>query len=160
MAQKPTRDVFAILFRNFINSFKPRKLNGTLVGTDYNGTRYYEIPPQNHVRNGKASRWFIPQDGEAGFDQQLPAEWESWLRGRRAVPPTEEEVMKNLNLIQTKRENAKLIDSGTPTPQKKGMESFPHWPEYEVFPGVPTENTNRTENKPIKSDTAKGIEEK
>ena len=30
----------------------------------------------------------------AGFDNDLPSEWESWLRFRRDDPPTDQEVLK------------------------------------------------------------------
>ena len=36
----------------------------------------------------------IDKDLWAGFDSNLPAEWESWLRFRRTEPPTDDEVLK------------------------------------------------------------------
>jgi NADH:ubiquinone oxidoreductase subunit len=30
----------------------------------------------------------------AGFDSNLPSEWESWLRHRRPEPPSEQEIMQ------------------------------------------------------------------
>ena len=34
------------------------------------------------------------QDSWAGFDSNLPSEWESWLRHRRPEPPTELEIIQ------------------------------------------------------------------
>ena len=39
-------------------------------------------------------------DLAAGFDAELPAEWESWLRHRRAEPPSEKEVPQLLLLAE------------------------------------------------------------
>lgn len=113
---------------------KPRQLWGNYKGTDYFGNKYYEIPASETRRRG--SRYFVPPDKE-NFEQERPAEWESWLRGRRKDPPTEEELARNLAIMQMKKENAKLIDAkgGTPTPLPKGMETFPKRPEYESVPG-------------------------
>ena len=36
-----------------------------------------------------------------GFDSDLPAEWESWLRFRRTNPPSDDEVMKVSKFIVT-----------------------------------------------------------
>lgn len=82
MAQPPTRGLMKILFQTFIKSFKPRQLNGTLMGEDYHGNKYYEIPADASKNKSKTSRWFEPPEKE-NHEQELTAEWESWLRGRR-----------------------------------------------------------------------------
>ena len=48
-------------------------------------------------------------DTWAGFDAELPSEWESWLRHRRADPPAEREVMPDLE---------KGVDPGILDPRK------------------------------------------
>lgn len=74
------RPLFRIIFQNFINSFKPRKWSGTLVGEDYFGNKFYEIPPKDG--NIRRQRWFEPPEKE-NHEQEMAAEWEAWLRGRR-----------------------------------------------------------------------------
>lgn len=139
MAQNsgPTRNLLQILFKTFVNSLKPRKFSGDFRGIDYYGNKYYEIPADPSVGRRKASRWFEPEGGEKNFDSPLPAEWEAWLRGRRKEPPSEEELAKNLAIMEMKKKNAVLVDAkgGQMTPLTKGMESFPKRPEYEIVPG-------------------------
>ncbi|KAK9890266.1 hypothetical protein WA026_010376 [Henosepilachna vigintioctopunctata] len=83
------------------------------------------------------------------FMQEVPPEWEAWLRGRRREPPDEEEVLTNLaimhictcklhncNLAIMHKKNAKIVDAQAvkKTPMSKGMETFPKYTEYEVSP--------------------------
>ncbi|XP_028130449.1 NADH dehydrogenase [ubiquinone] 1 alpha subcomplex assembly factor 2 [Diabrotica virgifera virgifera] len=136
MAQPPSRSILAMILRNFINSLKPRQFSGTLIGKDYFGNQYYEIPANPSIGKRRASRWFDPPKKE-DFMQEMPAEWEAWLRGRRKLPPTEEEVMKNLAIMQMKKKNAIEVDAkgGKMTPMTKGIETFPKRTEYETIPG-------------------------
>lgn len=136
MAQPAPRGVFRIILRNFLNSFKPRQFQGTLIGSDYFGNKYYEIPANPSVGSRKPRRWFEPTTQD-DFMQEMPAEWESWLRGRRSKPPTEDEMMKNLAIIQMKKKNAVEINkqAGQMTIRETGFESFPKRPDYESVPG-------------------------
>lgn len=144
MAQGPTRSIVGVIFKNFINSLKPRQFRGTLIGSDYFGNKYYEIPANPSVGKRKASRWFDPPEKE-DFEQELPAEWEAWLRGRRKAPPSEEEVLKNLAIMQMKKKNAAELEAKYAKPgdekllQKeiKGSQSFPQYEEFEIQPGKP-----------------------
>lgn len=144
MSQQPTRNILGIIFKNFINSFKPRQFRGTLIGTDYFGNKYYEIPADPAVGRRKASRWFDPPEKE-DFEQELPAEWEAWLRGRRKEPPPEAEVLKNLAIMQLKKKNAaeleakysKGADNQLLPKDVKGPQSFPQYEDYEIMPGKP-----------------------
>lgn len=79
MAQ-PTKSVWGTVIRNFINSFRPKKIWGNKKGHDYLGNTYYEIPADPSRGKRKTSRWFDPPKG-GDFMQEMPAEWESWLRG-------------------------------------------------------------------------------
>lgn len=134
------RNLIAIVFKNFFKSLLPRKFSGELRGSDHMGNKYYEISSLN--RN-KASRYFTPIGGEAGFDNEIPAEWEAWLRGRRSQPPTETEVLSNYRLMLEKKKNAAEIDTkfkgvteeNLLPPDMKGMRSFPKYNDYEVMPG-------------------------
>lgn len=132
----PARNLIKIIFQNFINSLKPRQFVGTLKGTDYYGNRYYEILPNPSIGKRKGNRWFVPVEKE-NFEQELPAEWEAWLRGRRKEPPAEEELMKNLAIMEMKKKNAVLVDAkaGQKTLSTKGMETFPERKDYELVPG-------------------------
>ncbi|KAF2893574.1 hypothetical protein ILUMI_12603 [Ignelater luminosus] len=138
MAQPPPRSIIGMIFRNFINSFKPRQIYGNLKGTDYFGNKYYEIPADPSRGKRRPSRWFVPATKD-DFEQEMPAEWEAWLRGRRTEPPAEEEVARNLAIMQMKKQNAIEVEkkAGKMTPMPKGIETFPKRPEYEIMPGKP-----------------------
>lgn len=106
------------------------------MGKDYFGNKYFEIPANPSIGKRKASRWFDPPKKD-DFMQEMPAEWEAWLRGRRKEPPSEEEVMKNLAIMQIKKKNAIAVEAkaGKVVPMKKGIETFPRRDEYETVPG-------------------------
>ncbi|XP_046978276.1 NADH dehydrogenase [ubiquinone] 1 alpha subcomplex assembly factor 2 [Vanessa cardui] len=136
------RHVWRIVLRNFINSLKPRQIQGKNIGKDYIGNVYYEIPADPSKGKRKPSRWYDPPKG-LDFQDPLPAEWEAWLRMRRMEPPTEEEIAKNLAIAEMKKVNAakiekqRLLDGGSlPEPVEKGHESFPTYSEF--TPGDPT----------------------
>lgn len=40
----------------------------------------------------------------------MPPEWEAWLRGRRPVPPTPEEIAYNQALMESKKQKAALLE--------------------------------------------------
>ncbi|KAL3271100.1 hypothetical protein HHI36_021596 [Cryptolaemus montrouzieri] len=135
MANEPTRRVWMIAFQNFVNSLKPRKLSGTLKGKDYFGNKYYEIiSDTGRQRN---SRWYDPPVKD-DIAQEIPPEWEAWLRGRRREPPSEQEILKNLEIMRMKKKNAIAVEAkaGKKTPMQKGMETFPEYVEYERVPGA------------------------
>ena len=134
MAQKEGRSILAMILRNFIQSLKPRRIHGDLMGTDYFGNKYFEIPANPQIGKRKPSRWFEPKVKE-DFDQEIPAEWEAWLRGRRDVPPSEEELLRNLAIMEQKKVNAKEIEQNILEKEVKGIASFPKHTEYEIMPG-------------------------
>lgn len=137
------RGLIVEIFKDIIKSLNPKRSykKGNLIGSDYMGTKYFEIPadPQGGLR--RAHRSFEPTTKEK-FDQTIPAEWEAWLRGRRNDPPTEGEVLKSLAMIKLKEKNAAEISNKFPSKQseslakKRGMESFPSYSEYERAPGL------------------------
>ncbi|CAH2102220.1 unnamed protein product [Euphydryas editha] len=148
MSNGEYRQVWRIVIRNFLNSLKPRQIQGNNIGKDYIGNVYYEIPADPSTGKRKPSRWYDPPKG-LDFQDPIPAEWEAWLRMRRKEPPTEEEIAKNLAIAEMKKVNAakieeqRLIDGGSlPAPVEKGHESFPTYSEY--HPGDPT---NKYRNK-------------
>jgi NADH:ubiquinone oxidoreductase subunit len=84
MANEGSRRIWMIAFRNFINSFRPRQIQGNYMGEDYLGNKYYEIPANPSKGKRKTSRWFEPAEKtDIDHGHELTAEWESWLRGRR-----------------------------------------------------------------------------
>lgn len=80
---KPPRSVLKFILTNFFNSLRPRQIRGNLIGEDYFGNKYYEIPPNPHLGKRRPERWFVPANDKEAFDRELTAEWEAWLRGRR-----------------------------------------------------------------------------
>lgn len=137
----PTRNVYWTVVKNFIDSFKPRRIRGNDMGKDYIGNSYFEIPAEPSAGKRKPTRWYNPPKGQ-DFQDPIPAEWEAWLRMRRQDPPTEEEIAKNLAIAQMKKINAakieakRLAEGGSlPTVPEKGHHSFPVYPDY--HPGEP-----------------------
>ncbi|XP_022193164.1 NADH dehydrogenase [ubiquinone] 1 alpha subcomplex assembly factor 2-like [Nilaparvata lugens] len=131
------RGIVVSILKNFWDSLKPRQFRGTLVGEDHYGTKYYEITGEGRQRK---ERYFVPLTKEE-FDQEIPSEWESWLRGRRVTPPTKEEILKNYQLMVSKKENATELDlkhkGAAKIEQEKqatGFHSFPVYEEYKDDP--------------------------
>merc|ERR1712107_463102 len=90
-------------------------------GKDPFGNSYYELPAQPHLGKRMPTRWYDTaetnrkevmgmHESAAGFDTNLPSEWESWLRHRRPEPPTEKEVLQSLALSQLKKVNAAKLE--------------------------------------------------
>uniref|UniRef100_A0A069DNV6 Uncharacterized protein n=1 Tax=Panstrongylus megistus TaxID=65343 RepID=A0A069DNV6_9HEMI len=132
------RGLLVSIFKNFINSLKPRQFKGNFVGKDYSGNQYFEIPSER----GRSSRYYVPKGGDVSkFDEGLPAEWESWLRHRRKTPPTEEELAQNLAMMKRRKDNALKIEEkfkSSEVEQKKSTRSstsYPQYGEFELYPG-------------------------
>lgn len=131
------RGVFQLIWKNFYASLRPNK-KPILMGEDFYGTKYYEVAPRADSSK-RPSRYFVPVNKD-DHEQEIPAEWEAWLRNRRKEPPTEEEVIQNYQLAMTKKNNAAQIEakysstnSEVPSvvaEKKKGYESFPQYEEY------------------------------
>ncbi|XP_072766761.1 NADH dehydrogenase [ubiquinone] 1 alpha subcomplex assembly factor 2 [Anoplolepis gracilipes] len=103
------RGVIKMIWNSFISSLKPRFTRRKLMGEDYYGTKYYEQDIRNSSRP-RPPRYFVPVNKD-DFEQEIPAEWEAWLRYRRKDPPTQEEIEANYQLAMTKKENAaKLLE--------------------------------------------------
>ncbi|VVC95180.1 unnamed protein product [Leptidea sinapis] len=132
------RYVWRIAFKNFIDSLKPRPIQGNKIGKDYIGNKYYEIPADPSRGKRRTTRWYDPAKG-LDFQDKIPSEWEAWLRMRRTEPPTEEEISKNLAIAQMKKENAAKLEAkrleesplDLPVPIERGPQPFP---KYKDFP--------------------------
>lgn len=165
-----SRGMLQYVFKHFMESFKvgKRQQLGSIMGKDPYGNSYYELPAQPQLGKRRPTRWYNTKDvskGDAesgpsetwgGFDQELPAEWESWLRHRRAEPPTEKEVLQSLALSQMKKINAaKLeetrreemtaagLDPAPPGQQDHEKTPYPKYADYEITPGDLEEKGNR-----------------
>ncbi|ERL86438.1 NADH dehydrogenase [ubiquinone] 1 alpha subcomplex assembly factor 2 [Dendroctonus ponderosae] len=137
MAQVPSRSIWKKIITNFVNSLKPRQFKGDYIGSDLFGNKYFEIPVNSSSSRSRPSRWFEPPIKD-DFQNELSAEWESWLRGRRKLPPTDEEVAKNYAIMQLKKKNAIEVDAkgGKPSVMEAGLESFPQRSGFERVPGA------------------------
>lgn len=149
------KNIFKYVFTNFINSLRPRQIRGNLIGEDYFGNKYYEIPRDPALGKRKAERWFEPAGDKDAFDRELTAEWQSWLEGRRYVthawipietwgknqfdislnfsvePPTNEELKKNLAIMQMKKINAAKLDEQHGKPEHKKVTGLGTFPEHQ-----------------------------
>lgn len=153
MAKKAERGIFVMIVKNFIKSFMPRGFTGELKGTDRFGNKYFEIPAGGS--RSKRSRYFEPIGKEDGFDTERPAEWDSWLRGRRSQPPTDDEIVKNYQMMLETKKKALEIDQKFKDLKKKDQleliepeikkktSAFPEYAEYEHVPGNKPSSTQR-----------------
>ncbi|XP_012146842.2 NADH dehydrogenase [ubiquinone] 1 alpha subcomplex assembly factor 2 [Megachile rotundata] len=131
------RGLFRLIWKNFVASVTSKSKKSSLIGEDYYGTKYYEVSNKTDSFN-RPSRYFVPVNKD-DHEQEIPAEWEAWLRNRRKDPPTEKELEESYQLAMLKKENAAKIEakfsaarleaSNLPT-VKKGYESFPQYEEY------------------------------
>eukprot|EP00096_Caligus_rogercresseyi_P010405 TRINITY_DN3780_c0_g1_i1.p1 TRINITY_DN3780_c0_g1~~TRINITY_DN3780_c0_g1_i1.p1 ORF type:complete len:209 (-),score=51.35 TRINITY_DN3780_c0_g1_i1:192-746(-) len=169
MANAP-RGLFVSIFNNFKNSFKFRKSltesSTKLIGEDPFGNKYFEIPADPSRGKRRPVRWYsafntpdkssMAKSFTDGFDSELPAEWESWLRNRRDAPPLPEEVMRSLQMSEVKKMNAAkleeeriaqlkaegILDAGVdPSPQDHEKTFYPKRAEYELIPGESAQAT-------------------
>ncbi|KAI1900152.1 hypothetical protein AGOR_G00047070 [Albula goreensis] len=69
------------------------------VGTDHFGNKYFSIPEQKtwSGRTVRARRMVEPANPtESEYEEgNIPSEWDAWMRGRRKLPPTPEELQQN-----------------------------------------------------------------
>lgn len=137
MGGRPERGLFQIIFKHLINSLKPRRFTGDLIGSDHLGNKYYETPRSSTSEKKRSSRYFEPQSKD-NFEQELPAEWEAWLRYRRKEPPSESEVLHNVALMNLKKKNAAELESAANNlrPLKKDVQEAPagmNFPTYKEY---------------------------
>ncbi|CAK9794701.1 hypothetical protein ANTPLA_LOCUS81 [Anthophora plagiata] len=135
------RGIFQMIWRDFVASMKLGSAKTKLIGEDYYGTKYYETS----IRKGSAkrfpSRYFEPINKD-DFEQEIPAEWEAWLRYRRKEAPTKEEIERNYQLQLIKKQNAKQLQelySSSETEVRKSVAQLePHssFPTYEEYKNV------------------------
>ncbi|XP_064462901.1 NADH dehydrogenase [ubiquinone] 1 alpha subcomplex assembly factor 2-like [Ornithodoros turicata] len=140
------RRVYFQIFKNFVESFTKRRAAGSEIGNDYLGNKYFETPADPSRGRRRPVRWFEPAIKEK-FDQEVPVEWEAWLRYRRTSPPTEEEIARNLAIMEAKKFKAAQLEeaarlerqqreTGLTVPQDPAARApFPRYEEYETPSG-------------------------
>ncbi|GAU94882.1 hypothetical protein RvY_06584 [Ramazzottius varieornatus] len=86
------------------NSLKWTKSKKQFVGDDYLGNRYFEVVVTLGDEPARINRTFEAFNKERWED--VPPEWEAWLRKKRDDPPSHEEIEGNLQLMRQKQLNA------------------------------------------------------
>ncbi|CAG0921721.1 unnamed protein product [Notodromas monacha] len=160
MAQRPPRNIFKIFWNNFTKSIRPRQVySGDSVGKDRFGNEYFEIPADPSSARRLPRRWFKPRT-DFNFEAEMPAEWEAWLRFRRKIPPSEEELDKNYKIMMQTKANARVLaerdaasrqlgsserlpDIASPQSEDDQMKKFPKYGDYELFPGQKMEDERK-----------------
>ena len=76
--------------------------------------------------------------GREIVDRLYFRKFSAWLRGRRSEVPKTEEVMRNVAIMQMKRENAPkvmlenpFVNDGESSESKEAASNFPTYNEYE-----------------------------
>ena len=101
-------EVTRVLFNannRFVKSSRKTTFNARFSRGKRRAKRWYE-----HVSTGRAE--ILGREKFAGFDSEVPAEWESWLRHRRNEPPTEEQVKRHQLLEKGQRLICLLLSPG------------------------------------------------
>lgn len=121
---------------------------GDFKGKDYMDNKYYELPARPEVGRRKPSRWF--ESNNKDLMQEVPPEWESWLRNRRDDPPTEEEIIRNRAIHEMKKKNSgyqnstfnssntkreERTEETNPQPNNSSRVRFPRHADLEMYPG-------------------------
>ncbi|GMT24526.1 hypothetical protein PFISCL1PPCAC_15823, partial [Pristionchus fissidentatus] len=113
------------------------------VGEDHLGHRYYEI--RNSRQN--VGRGFDPPTGvKRSVDYSGPSvEWQSWLKGTRRFPPSDQEIALNrarqqaqLTEDAAREKRAPVVTStGKGASESTQPRSYPKYDDLEVNPGAP-----------------------
>ncbi|KAI8098663.1 uncharacterized protein BX664DRAFT_381348 [Halteromyces radiatus] len=105
---KPTTLLQRLSLAYKLNRF-PWKKN-VLVGTDLDGNEYWEMPSP---LGGRYKRWvqMKEHDDYAVFNQnQLPVQWQAWLRHTRTEAPSLQELVQEQRRRLIIQERAKKLD--------------------------------------------------
>ncbi|OQR74721.1 mimitin [Tropilaelaps mercedesae] len=129
MAQK---GIVKQLFQNFVNSLR-RRPPPKMAGEDTLGNKYFEYIPDEKSEE-RHRRWFVPLN-KSRFDQEVPVQWEAWLRFRRVDPPTPEEVEQSRQIQAQTIEKARKIKERRQLETAKPQGAFPSLPGLQKVPG-------------------------
>ncbi|XGW31813.1 hypothetical protein V3C99_010189, partial [Haemonchus contortus] len=136
--QKMTRPgAWARVWTNFVKYLKKDWSTKTYVAEDSAGHRYYEI--RNTRQN--VTRGYDPPPNAPMSQPSL--EWQSWLKGTRRFPPSEEELQLNRMRQQaqleqnasTEQRAPQVAISGDKEPKDKPQQ-FPRHDDLESAPGA------------------------
>ncbi|XP_013778282.1 mimitin, mitochondrial-like isoform X2 [Limulus polyphemus] len=150
-----SRSILRMIIKNFIESVTPRKRRGDFVGRDNFGNKYYEIPPDPSRGKRYPVRWYETKVSD-DWEQEIPTEWEAWLRGRRTSAPGIEEIEINARIMEMKKQKGAEVEDQArkerelKTQSKENSEtrelqkkSFPVYEDYEKNPGDSFEKISR-----------------
>uniref|UniRef100_A0A0V0J560 Mimitin n=1 Tax=Schistocephalus solidus TaxID=70667 RepID=A0A0V0J560_SCHSO len=109
-------------FSKLAGSYKQFVRNevGRLVGTDEHGNRFFEVDPKPGSCKQKPLRYFLVPNQNSLNDNwmqlnidlpKVTSEWEAWLRHRRALPPSPEEIAKNRDDAEARRHRAQTLEA-------------------------------------------------
>ncbi|WKY04639.1 hypothetical protein Q1695_005559 [Nippostrongylus brasiliensis] len=106
------------------------------IGEDAVGHRFYEI--RNSRQN--VTRGYEPPPGAPQSEPSL--EWQSWLRGTRRFPPSDEEIALNRakqqaqlsQNLSTEMRAPHVATTGSNQPRDK-PQAFPQYEDFESAPG-------------------------
>uniref|UniRef100_A0A914VR69 NADH dehydrogenase [ubiquinone] 1 alpha subcomplex assembly factor 2 n=1 Tax=Plectus sambesii TaxID=2011161 RepID=A0A914VR69_9BILA len=145
MAQRTRPGAWTRAWKNLTESFQKR--NRTVVGQDQFGNVYYEEAPRpgpstHHSRAKAVSRGFDAPSGAQ--ERNVPVEWESWMKGTRQTPPTDEEIARSLARLaasqqlridsQTEKRAPTVSVEGPPTDTQQ--KAYPKYDDYESIAGA------------------------
>ena len=104
--------------RNLLGVFRSGR---RLVGTDLDGNKYYEIISG---KSGRQRREVVTKlKHEQYEDGTIPIEWEAWIRGKREIPPTHEELIKKLQQREILNQRVKKVEAEEMERREKERES-------------------------------------
>ncbi|KAK6748312.1 hypothetical protein RB195_001124 [Necator americanus] len=106
------------------------------IGEDAAGHRYYEI----HNTRQNVARGYDPPPNNP--TSQPSVEWQSWLKGARRFPPSEEEIKLNRVKEQAQLAENEATERRAPhvatkeVPTQDRPASFPQYEDMESAPGA------------------------
>ena len=108
-----------------------------IVGTDHLGNKYYEIPadPSRGIRRPKRGFENDKTDYSESGTVEIPMEWQAWLRLRRDDPPTPEEVFRNMQIAEIRKQKgdaaSRELSSQPDGSASDPKEKFPRYKDLE-----------------------------
>uniref|UniRef100_A0AC34GSQ1 NADH dehydrogenase [ubiquinone] 1 alpha subcomplex subunit 12 n=1 Tax=Panagrolaimus sp. ES5 TaxID=591445 RepID=A0AC34GSQ1_9BILA len=145
MSQRIGPSVWARLWNNMTRMIT-KQTEKVIVGQDVVGNQYYEY------KGARSDRTNI----QRGYDQTDPnaskpaIEWESWLKGTRRFPPSDEEIQLNRLRQQkqleqdsvTERRAPKIGSSGKGAGDIDRPKQYPTYDDMEISPGAKKSDNN------------------
>ncbi|KAG2221776.1 hypothetical protein INT45_003416 [Circinella minor] len=84
-----------------------------MVGWDLTGNEYWEMPNPNHPK-GRWKRWVQMKEGgdDVGVfsENQLPVQWQAWLRHTRYEPPAIQELVKEQQRLTRLQQKVRQLE--------------------------------------------------